>query len=77
MTKSASKSFRSTLSVIYILSAILMIVRVDWWWWGTKIQPLYFGWFSVPMVYQLGIWIAGTALVFWLCLGVWKKADEG
>ncbi len=76
MTGNRSRSYRPQLMIIYFLSMILMIVRVDWWWWGEKIDPLFIGWFSIPMFYQLGIWAAGTALVFWLCLGVWKQSEQ-
>lgn len=76
MDESKSRRKRSILITIFILSIILMIIRVDWWWWGAKIHPLLFGWLSVPMLYQLFIWLAGTALVFWLCIGVWKNANE-
>jgi len=76
MTTNQSRSHRSQLNFIYLLSIILMIIRVDWWWWGEKIDPLLGGWLSIPMLYQLGIWVAGTALVCWLCLGVWKQSEE-
>lgn len=76
MAVTARKSMRYTLAVIYVLAAVLMVIRVDWWWWGIKIQPLIFGWMSVPMIYQLGIWLAGTALVFWLCLSAWKQGEQ-
>jgi hypothetical protein len=76
MAEHQSPSHRFQLLLISFLAVILMIIRVDWWWWGKKIGPLYGGWFSIPMFYQLGIWIAGTALVFWLCLGVWKQSDQ-
>lgn len=59
---------------IAAISAALMIFRVDWWWWGTKIEPLMFGWLSVPMLYQLFIWLAGWALVLWIC-SIWKRED--
>ncbi len=75
MTQENVRSFRATLTIIYILSVVLMVIRVDWWWWGTKIHPLIGGWLSVPMLYQVGIWLAGTGLVFWLCIGVWGKQD--
>ena len=43
-------------------------------WWGTKIHPIIAGWITVPMLYQLGIWATGTALVFIICFKVW--ADD-
>jgi hypothetical protein len=52
-----------------------MVIRVDWWWWGSKIDPLVAGWLTIPMIYQIGIWIAGIGLIFWLCIGVWAKQD--
>ncbi len=75
MNQKKTRSFRSTLTIIYCLSVLLMVVRIDWWWWGTKIDPLIFGWLTIPMLYQIGIWLAGIALVFWLCIGVWAKQD--
>lgn len=75
MAQEKAKSFRATLTIIYILSVVLMVIRVDWWWWGTKINPLIGGWLSLPMLYQMGIWLIGTGLVFWLCIGVWAKQD--
>ena len=75
MTKENGNSRKTTLTIIYVLSIVLMVIRVDWWWWGTKIQPLYAGWLSVPMLYQIGIWLAGTGLVFWLCMTVWDKQE--
>jgi len=76
MNHQKTSSYRSTLTIIYSLCVVLMILRVDWWWWETKIHPLIGGWLSLPMLYQLGIWLAGTALVFWLCIGVWEKEDR-
>lgn len=75
MATAGKRSFKTTLGIIYALSVVLMIIRADWWWWGKKIEPLYAGWLSVPMLYQMGIWAAGTVLVLWLCLGVWKHQD--
>lgn len=76
MTQEKGNAYRTALTIIYILSAVLMVVRIDFWWWGTKIHPLIFGWLSLPMIYQLGIWAAGTVLVFWLCIGVWEQQDK-
>lgn len=76
MSRTNKSRHRFTLTVIYTLSVALMIFRVDWWWWGEKIHPLLWDWISLPMLYQLGIWMAGTALVFWLCLGVWVKSNQ-
>lgn len=69
------EKIRFKLGIIYLLSVVLMVLRVDWWWWGTKIEPFIAGWLTIPMLYQLGIWAAGTTLVFWLCLGVWRYLD--
>ncbi len=73
--KEKTQSFRTTLTIIYLLCVVLMVIRVDWWWWGSKIDPLIFGWLTIPMLYQIGIWLAGTVLIFWLCIGVWAKQD--
>ncbi len=76
MNPEKSGSSHSILAIIYCLSALLMILRIDWWWWGTKIDPLIGGWLSLPMLYQIGIWLVGTVLVYWLCIGVWEKRDR-
>ncbi len=45
--------------LVYVLALILMIIRVDIWWWGEEMPLVLFGWINVPMLYQLGIWVAG------------------
>lgn len=49
-----------TLAVLVLL---LMIVRVDFWWWGADMPPVLFGTFNLPMLYNLVIFLAGWALV--------------
>ena len=44
---------------VYLLAAVLMIIRVDIWWWGREMPLVFLGWLSVPMLYQFGIWLAG------------------
>jgi hypothetical protein len=68
-------SKKTILTVVYILATILLFVRVDLWWWGTKIQPIIAGWITLPMLYQLGIWLAGSILLYVLCYAVWTD-DE-
>jgi hypothetical protein len=62
---------------LYVAAAILMIIRIDFWWWGTKIHPIIAGWLTIPMLYQFLIWLAGYVLVLILCFRVWDvEADE-
>jgi hypothetical protein len=63
---------KSILTIVYIIAIALLFLRVDFWWWGTKVQPVLAGWITVPMLYQLGIWAVGVVLVFTVCLVVWK-----
>lgn len=62
--------------IVYGLAALLMIIRVDLWWWGEKIHPLIFGWITIPMLYQFLIWFAGCALVFYTCIALWDKDPD-
>lgn len=66
---------RLLLTIVYIVSIVLLFLRVDFWWWGEKIHPVFAGWITVPMIYQLGIWAVGVVLVYIVCLVVWKE-DE-
>ena len=61
--------------IVYVLAAVLMFVRVDFWWWG-KEMPLY-GWFTLPMLYQFGIWLAGWVLVMYTANRIWSDDDAG
>ncbi|RLB05174.1 MAG: hypothetical protein DRG83_03075 [Deltaproteobacteria bacterium] len=62
--------------IVYVLAAILMVIRVDWWWWGHKIYPLVFGWLSIPMIYQILVWLAGWLLVAYVVYKVWPRENE-
>ncbi|MCX8110530.1 MAG: hypothetical protein N3D15_04710 [Syntrophorhabdaceae bacterium] len=62
--------------LVYICAAILLIIRVDLWWWGKKIYPLVFGWITIPMIYQFLIWIAGFGLVSYICYSLWDKDPD-
>ncbi|HOV90414.1 MAG TPA: hypothetical protein PKW07_06835 [Syntrophorhabdaceae bacterium] len=62
--------------IIYIIAAILLIVRVDFWWWGKKIYPFILGWITVPMIYQFLIWVAGFGLVSYICFSLWGKDPD-
>ncbi|MBN1578045.1 MAG: hypothetical protein JW913_15905 [Chitinispirillaceae bacterium] len=64
------------LTIVYVVAVVLLFLRVDFWWWGTKIHPILAGWITLPMLYQLGIWAAGTALVYIVCLVVWKDEPQ-
>ena len=68
-------SKKALLSLVYVLAIVLLFVRVDFWWWGTKIHPIIAGWITLPMLYQLGIWAAGVVLVYTVCFGIWTD-DE-
>ena len=67
---------KTLLTLVYILAVVLLFLRVDFWWWGTKIEPIFAGWITLPMLYQLGIWIAGVVLVYIVCLVVWKDEPQ-
>ncbi len=57
--------------VIYSLAAILIIIRVDIWWWGEEMPLVLFGWLNLPMLYQFGIWLAGWLLVLYTVKYIW------
>jgi len=68
---------RSTLNFfMYLIAVILMVIRVDWWWYGKKVGPFVFGWLSYPMLYQLGIWLAGWIVVIITCKYLWADGEE-
>lgn len=46
-----------------ILVLLVMVLRVDYWWWGQEMPPVLFGVFNLPMLYNLLIFLAGWALV--------------
>lgn len=63
--------------IVYLCAAILLVIRVDLWWWGKKIYPILLGWITIPMIYQFCIWFIGFLLVIYLCNAVWgKDTDE-
>ena len=66
-------SKKTILTIVYILAILLLFVRIDLWWWGTKIHPIMAGWITLPMLYQLGVWVAGVILVYIVCLCVWNE----
>jgi len=59
--------------IVYLLAAILMIIRVDFWWWGKEMPLVLFGWLSIPMLYQFGIWVAGFLLVLYVANYIWTE----
>jgi hypothetical protein len=61
----------------FVISAavLLMILRVDLWWWGDVSRPVFLGWLTVPMVYQLGIWAAGWLLVLYTTDHLWSGPE--
>ena len=67
-----SDSSKNTLnSLMYLAFVLLFIFRIDWWWWGWKIEPLVFGWLTYPMLYQLLIWLLGWIVVVVTCKYLW------
>jgi hypothetical protein len=63
--------------IVYLLAAALMVLRVDLWWWGEPTPPILFGWLTAPMLYQLGVWAAGYALVIYTARVIWPAEDRG
>ena len=61
--------------LVYLLAAILMIIRVDFWWWGREMPLVLFGFINLPMLYQFGIWVVGYCLVLYTIKNIWL--DEG
>ena len=64
---------RKNIWIVYLLAAILMIIRVDFWWWGQEMPLVLFGWLSIPMLYQFGIWVAGFLLVLYVAKYIWTE----
>jgi hypothetical protein len=62
--------------LVYVGAAILMIIRVDWWWWGKDFKPWLGGWLTWPEVYQLLIFIAGYFLVWIVVRKIWEPDSE-
>ena len=61
--------------VVYLIAALLMFVRVDYWWWGEEMPLILFGWISLPMLYQAGIWLAGYSLVIYVATKIWTDEE--
>ena len=61
--------------VVYFIAALLMFVRVDYWWWGEEMPLILFGWISLPMLYQAGIWLAGYLLVIYVATKIWTDEE--
>jgi len=61
--------------VVYFIAALLMVVRVDYWWWGEEMPLILFGWISLPMLYQAGIWLAGYLLVIYVATKIWTDEE--
>lgn len=62
-------------TLVFGAAALLMIIRVDFWWWGDAGAPLVFGWLTVPMLYQLGIWLCGWLLVLYTAGRLWSDSE--
>jgi hypothetical protein len=48
--------------IVGSLALLIMVVRVDFWWWGEVMPPVLFGTVNLPMLYQGVLWAAGWAL---------------
>jgi hypothetical protein len=59
-------------SAVAVAAAALMILRVDVWWWNQVMPPVLFGWLTVPMLYQLGIFLCGWALAVYAASNLWR-----
>lgn len=57
---------------VAVFASALMILRVDFWWWNDIMPPVLFGWLTVPMLYQLGIFACGWWLAVYAAGNLWK-----
>ena len=57
---------------VAVAAAALMILRVDFWWWNQILEPVLFGWLTVPMLYQLGVFACGWWLAVYAAGNLWK-----
>jgi hypothetical protein len=62
---------KTRLSVVFAAAVLLMLIRVDFWWWGEVSPPVLFGWLTAPMLYHLGIWFSGWMLVLYAANHLW------
>lgn len=69
-------SIRNRRRLVYAVAALLMILRVDFWWWGEPMSPVLFGWLNLPMLYQIGIWLAGYSLVLYTARVIWTDEES-
>jgi hypothetical protein len=60
---------------VFGAAVLLMILRVDIWWWGDAMRPVLFGWLTVPMLYQLAIWVCGWLLVLYSTDRLWSDPE--
>jgi hypothetical protein len=58
---------------VAMAAAALMILRVDFWWWNEIMPPVLFGWLTVPMLYQLAIFMCGWWLAVYAAGNLWKE----
>jgi hypothetical protein len=58
--------------MVFGAAAALMVLRVDVWWWDRVMPPVLFGWLTVPMLYQLGIFLCGWALAVYAAGHLWR-----
>ncbi len=75
MSKISPQARKRLELLVYLVAIVLMIIRVDWWWWGWKIEPFVFGWLTLPMFYQVGIWLVGWLLVYLVVRYIWIESN--
>lgn len=61
--------------IVGLAALLLLIVRVDIWWWGVEMPPVLFGSLNLPMLYQFVLWLAGWALT-WYAVDTLKLEEE-
>ena len=69
------KNSHRKLLIVYVIAALLMFVRVDYWWWVKDMPLILFGWINLPMLYQAGIWLAGYLLVLYVATKIWTDEE--
>ncbi len=69
------KNSHRKMLIVYLIAALLMFVRVDYWWWGKDMPMILFGWINLPMLYQAGIWLAGYLLVLYVATKIWTDEE--
>jgi hypothetical protein len=58
---------------VTVAACALMLLRVDFWWWNEIMPPVLFGWLTMPMLYQLAIFMCGWWLAVYAAGNLWKE----